>query len=203
MRESYTLQILSGATGKPVDAEMYDRIEANNLLDFDQYWRPAIAGLEASVIANPRPAMMRVEDAHWNWAAKIAGTSGQLAYRHFALECDGRTQGLMQLELTHRSRTDHQHLVYIDFLAVAPWNRKPLVDPPLYKAVGTLLFAQAVGTSFDEGFGGRIGLHSLPGAAEWYRNKSMTSFGLDDHYENLEYFELDERQAEAFMATLN
>lgn len=48
------------------------------------------------------------------------------------------------------------------------------------------------------GFGGRIGLHSLPQAETFYRDW-MTDFGRDPQHQGLRYFEMSESQPQAFL----
>jgi hypothetical protein len=39
--------------------------------------------------------------------------------------------------------------------------------------------------SVELGYGGRIGLHSLPTAERFYENQNMLNLGIDEEYENL------------------
>ena len=55
--------------------------------------------------------------------------------------------------------------------------------------------------SVDEGFHGRVGLHSLPQAEEFYEQKcGMTRIGVDPDYESLSYFELTQERAAEILA---
>ena len=57
----------------------------------------------------------------------------------------------------------------------------------------------AVELSLQEEFRGRIALHSLPQADEFYRVKcGMSPLCKDTKYENLTYFEMTPEQAQAF-----
>jgi len=54
--------------------------------------------------------------------------------------------------------------------------------------------------SIEEEFQGRIGLHSLPQADEWYRNScGMTDLGRDHAIQDLRYFEMTPEQASEFL----
>lgn len=204
MAESYSLKIVDSLTGRLVEAEMFDQIQASNILDYENGWRPLLEGRARLGGLPVASAVARPGDQHWDWASKLQRTEGNLSFRHFALEAESMTQGLMQIELTHRSRVGNQHIVYIDFIAVAPWNRVKFTTTPRFRGIGSVLLKQAVGTSYDEGFHGRVGLHSLASASGWYRDKlNMTSYGVDEHYEELEYFEFDEHQAAEFMQQMN
>ncbi|TGS35833.1 hypothetical protein EN825_34620, partial [Mesorhizobium sp. M8A.F.Ca.ET.182.01.1.1] len=95
---------------------------------------------------------------------------------------------------------EHQRvpLIYVEFLATAPWNRPKLVAEPIYKGAGRVLVGTAVSLSLEEEFGGRIGLHSLPGAEVFYRDAiGMTDLGADSEgvHKGLRYFELSSRDA--------
>ena len=89
-----------------------------------------------------------------------------------------------------------KHLVYVDYVETAPWNRARLHNPPRYRGVGALLMRAAIDKSFFEGYKGRVGLHSLPQSAAWYESKlNMTSLGEDPSKQNLPYFEMSTEQA--------
>jgi hypothetical protein len=67
--------------------------------------------------------------------------------------------------------------------------------------VGSILLGTAINLSHDEGFGGRLGLHSLPQADSFYRDKlGMTELGPDISKQNLRYFEMTPGQANDFAA---
>ncbi len=61
---------------------------------------------------------------------------------------------------------------------------------PRLRGVGSALITAAVALSDDEGFKGRLGLHSLPQADAFYRKIGMTDLGQDTAYQNLRYFEM-------------
>jgi hypothetical protein len=66
--------------------------------------------------------------------------------------------------------------------------------------VGSVLLAAAIQLSIDEEFLGRLGLHSLPQADDWYRKCRMTDLGPDpSEKQNLRYFEMTPEQAQAFL----
>lgn len=79
----------------------------------------------------------------------------------------------------------------IDYLETAPWNLKLSGITPELTGVGTVLLADAVRLSLEEGLGGAIGLHSLPQAEPFYERIRMTRVGVDPDYYDLTYFEFD------------
>ena len=108
----------------------------------------------------------------------------------------------MQVELaTHRCRVNKNlNLAYVDYISIAPWNRPWPGPPPRFRGIGSILLREAVRASVDEGFRGRIGLHALPGAVTWYRDRlKMQAFGADADYQGLDYFEFTEAQAKQFL----
>jgi len=176
-----------------VEADLVDSIESNHLDDFEQLWRL-------------HPGVQREQHRHWDWRGKVAHFSGQLSYQFFVLECGGKTQGMMIVNTMKRCRLPQQankHLVYVEYLEVAPWNRRSVVSNPTYKGVGTVLMAAAIQLSIDEGNHGRIGLHALPQADTFYRDVcGMTDLGPDASYNPqhpLRYFEMTESQSATFM----
>lgn len=156
-----------------------------HLADFETFWRSRLLASQE-------------EDSHWDWAQKNRVLS-PVNYEKYALETevDKITQGLMIIELDfHRSRLKpNASLVYIDYLATAPWNRPSIKDPPGYKGVGTALFTLALERSFSVEYEGRIGLHALPNAEDFYRKLGMQDFGPDPKKSNLRYFEISEDRA--------
>ncbi len=90
-------------------------------------------------------------------------------------------------------------LVYLEYLEVAPWNWPYRSERPRLKGVGIALVAAATQLSVDNGFEGRIGLHSLEQAEGFYRRCRMTDLGPGADYYILRYFEMTATQASAFL----
>ncbi len=183
-----------GATGGLISADLYDSILPKHLDDHEQQWQPLTASQET-------------QHGHWDWRRKMAYYSAQLCYQSFAIECSGTTQGLMIVNTMERGRIRSQankHLVYVEYLEAAPWNRG---SNPTYKGIGTVLIAAAIQLSIEEGNRGRIGLHSLPQADSFYRDRcGMTDLGPDASYDPkfaLRYFEMTESQAASYLKGRN
>ena len=131
-----------------------------------------------------------------------------LAYPSFSIVCNGLTQGMMIVDtVKKRCRFDTQkgqHLVYVEFIETAPWNRAELFAPPRYRGIGSILIRAAIALSDDSEFHGRIGLHSLPQANGFYATTcGMMDLGADPDYQGLHYFEMTPEQARAFVAKGN
>lgn len=183
---------LRDETGALIPAELYHAILPRHIDQHEQHWKPLL-------IARGE------EHSHWDWREKIASFASQLRYQTYALECQSMVQGLMIVNTIKYCRLPphkNKHLVYVEYLEAAPWNRSTPLMATTYKGVGTVLIAAAIQLSIDEGNGGRIGLHSLPQADAFYRDRcQMSDLGPDHSYPHypLRYFEMTETQAANFM----
>jgi hypothetical protein len=190
------------ATGDFVPAEIYQELDQKNFDDFEQLWKPMLEARRAEFPTWAQAAAGDAQDSHWDWVGKAIDARRTMGQESFAIEC-GETQGLMLVDVTHFGRLNPkkpQELVYVDLVATAPWNRAKLISAPRYKGVGRLLIATAISYSQEMGFDGRLGLHSLPQSASWYRDEAgFTDLGLDAAKRML-YFEVTAAQAAAFLA---
>ena len=75
------------------------------------------------------------EDAAWDWPALIAEHHGDAKRRfeNFGLVCRREIQAAMIVGWgTARSRVTRRPLVYVEYVATAPWNRSSVTDPPRF-----------------------------------------------------------------------
>lgn len=213
--------LLNRHTKKFDAAELHCPIADRHIDDYEKHWLPAIDGKLAEIGTDrktllsgaiPPAERTRIADAlraanlqdfHWRWPEKVKARAKDLEWQSFAVLCGGLAQGLMFASLLKRCRDRSQagqHMVYVDLVSTAPWNRNGFTKTPLYKGVGRLMVVTAISLSVKEGFDGRIGLHSLPQSLAWYRDVcKMTDLGPDIHYGNLVYFEMTSAQAKAFI----
>ena len=200
--------LLNKDTAQFEEAHLFRGIDADNLADIEGRWQPLFKLKGQEAIRNGLSLSdINAEDAHWEWGKKSVFALNQpLLHDIYVLECGGRTQGIM---LTTKGGTscfsrhpDHRRadMLYVELLASAPWNRPRLVSKPIYKGVGRVLLATAVSSSIEQEFDGRIGLHSLPGAEDYYKDVlQMTDFGADANHDDLRYFEFSSNQATSFL----
>jgi hypothetical protein len=197
--------LLDVAQGKAADAEIWDGITEQQLADWEGEWMPELFKALQCLRRAGVDRQYWPQSRHWNWRNKAQFLQGSLSNPGFSVMCGGVTQGLMILESAlHRCRIDEQagkHIMYVEYLENAPWNRKELLFNPIrYRGVGSLLIRSAIELSIEEGFKGRIGLHSLPQSESWYaKTCGMTDLGVDKNKEGLRYFEMTAAQAEAFI----
>jgi hypothetical protein len=149
-----------------------------HLDDFETYWKP-------------RLQVSKEEDRYWDWEKKNRIAASSINYEKYAIECEQITQGLMIIEIDwHRSQVDPgKSIVYVEFLATAPWNRPSIQKPPQFRGVGKILLEFARSRSVALGYAGRVALHALPNAEPFYDKQNMMNFGSDPDKEDLIYFE--------------
>jgi len=198
------ITIIDRRTNAMVNSVLHKELDELELIDVEIVWSPErLRGLR-QLRQQGTPTSQLPQHVHWNWAVKALQYSHLLAYRSFGIEADGRMQGLMMVCLTgKRARLDPDKgkpLVYVDFLETAPWNAKEYTASPLYKGVGVRLMQAAARLSGDEGFSGRVGLHSLPQSTPFYTAAcAMEALGPDAAYHHLNYFELTAAKAEELL----
>lgn len=196
--------LVDGATGNAVAAEVWDAITDQQLIHWEDDWMPALRDVVERMKGAGVDRNLWPQSRHWDWRRKAEAFSGSLANPSFCVMCQGMTQGMMILNTLYRARIASQkdrELMYIEYLENAPWNRRHLPgEQRRYIGVGSLLLRAAIELSREEGFKGRLGLHSLPQSNSWYNKCGMTDLGIDAGYHNLRYFEMTPEQADAFIA---
>jgi hypothetical protein len=181
---NFRIRLVQGADLQTVEAQLVNLTE-RHISDYETSWRNVLQEAQQ-------------EDKYWDWAYKQRQSDRQGNYEGYAVEYQSRTQGLMLIETQqYRSLLEPgQRIIYVVALASAPWNRRQIQRPPELKGVGLGLLLFARQRSVEIGYGGRIGLHALPGAEQFYERQNMTRYEADpDEYlvdpeeEELAYFE--------------
>ena len=187
------VQLVDGRTRTECDALLMRDVGADRLQAIEDAWQhcrdKTLFASEAAV--------------EWNWAMKKDAISNG-ALLLCELTCDESPQGAMAVATSPRSSrlTQLSDALYVEYLESAPWNIKKAdrAIVPRYFGVGLVLMAEAVLISRHRGFEGRIGLHSLPDAEPFYRDKCrFTEIGPDDAEKGLVYFECTHDQANALL----
>lgn len=194
---------LRAADGSFVEAVLHERIDAGYALRVDDDWKAYFDEERARAAVDSR-AVVHLEHGHWEWGEKVKESAHLLSCPTLAIECADQTQGLMLLKTDgHFGMLPGEidkPLVYVVYLATAPWNLRALVSQPRFAGVGLVLLHAAVQISLDNDFKGRIGLHSLPQAEEFYERHGFQCLGVDRKKENLKYYELSPQAASEFIA---
>lgn len=181
------IYLTDGTTGEPVEAELIKGISPDSLHLWKSTWAPLLQG--------------RSEDSRWNWERKLQIRGNELTCETFCIKMGSSLEGMMMINNAGYSRLHlGKELVYIEFVATAPWNRKEICDPRKHGGVGEIFVETAIRLSLEYELEGRIGLVSLPGAEGFYRDVvKMTEIGPDPHHQDLIYFEATPNQAQAFL----
>lgn len=145
---------LGAPTRIPVQASLSSTIAKKTLLEVKAW---------ASVLKRHAE-----EDASWDWA-RILREHRSLrrarpnVYDYAILRCQGRSQALMIMEIAnHRNRAD-KPMVYVEYLAIAPWNRHGIQHPREFAGCGSALIEHSVERSVSLGYGGLVGLTPFQG----------------------------------------
>jgi hypothetical protein len=200
--------LLDRNTGKDVEGELFDDVTVKHFVETQGSWRPMVIAARDAMRAAGSSLELIPRHWHWDWNSKEAELD-VLAFSFYGIECRAKLQGLMKLQTAGRSSRlavpGNQPIVYIDYLEVAPWNI-PIVAQATgqkteFGAVGTRLIEAAVRKSFDEGFKGRVALHSLSTSEGFYINVcGMTAVSRDPDKQNLLWCEFTPEQANNFLA---
>ncbi|MBW4667145.1 MAG: GNAT family N-acetyltransferase [Cyanomargarita calcarea GSE-NOS-MK-12-04C] len=182
------IRLNRGTDNVPVEASIVN-LNNKHVEDFENIWMGLLR-------------LYQQDDKFWDLETKLLMISSYHSYEGYAVECNDQTEGVLLLETQlHGSQiTPGKRIVYIYYVATAPWNREAIQRPPKLQGIGTALLLFAISRSLELGYEGRVGLHSLPGYEKFYDNRGMLDLGSDSDYENLVYFEYgvwQQRQQEA------
>lgn len=202
MQRTETVLLRDGNTGQPFIAELVEGVTLPEMQAADRQWMPFLTQAVADALARGVPRYDLPEHKHWEWERKArAMTAGSVA---FAIKANAETQALMIVRTDKTCRLPvqvDQPLVYVDYLATAPWNLTGLTPTPRLTRCGITLINAAIRYSVRLGFAGRIGLHALRGAEGFYRDRlRMRDMGDGPGYEDLCYFEMTEAGAITFLS---
>ena len=198
-------QLVRRATDEVVAVELHDALRRADLELIERSWASDRARIMADLLRADVARRAWPESLHWDWSRK-ASELDLLALRGFGIFCERAWQSAMMTRTVwHRAKLvedRNKPLVYIDFLEAAPWNWRvaPIGQERRLKGVGVVLMREAVSQSIDEGFHGRVGLHALPHAEQFYsRVCGMTRVEEEPGAGPLVYFEFTRAQGRAFL----
>jgi hypothetical protein len=144
------------------------------------------------------------EHSHWNWDKKAKQAEFfSDCQTIFAIKCEGDIQGLMLVDyaaqLAKLPPDKGKRILYVAFIESAPHNQYEV--PGRFKWVGVNLLRIAVQYSISRMCEGRIGLHALPQAEDFYQKKcGLTPVMKDPQHQNLLYFEFTREQSQNFLS---
>ena len=201
------IQLIDSASGEPVEAELFDDITIDHFMETQREWRPIVMEVSRRLYQSNAPTECIPRHFHWDWTSKEYDLR-LLAIRFLGIMCENKLQGLIKLDIAGQfgriASQLRKPLVYVDYLETAPWNIKPLMramDKEIqFSGIGTRLIEAAVRLSMDEGFKGRVALHSLTGAEKFYLDVcGMTAVARDAEKQNLLWCEFTAEQGKRFL----
>ncbi|MBP2085724.1 MULTISPECIES: N-acetyltransferase [Pseudomonas] len=145
---------------------------------------------------------LHMEDAHWRWSAKAIHHIAE-DYDWFFYKAEDAIQAACLIYHPKDSIIDGQGIFYIEYIAVAPWNRPNPLSVARFKGIGSDLIRYASKYATDTlGLRPGFSLHSLPKAAAYYNKIGMTCFP-ERNKESLDYYEMAREAAQVFGAAAN
>lgn len=200
-----TIQLLKSDDGSNVDAELVTGLRAEDLIEIDQQWFPKRQRIHRELHQRGVPPDQWPQNGGWNWKRKSKKLQF-LAIRGFGVRIGDDWQGAALIDVasycSRSSKDPRKPIVYLDYLEVAPanWPEKISGKAPLYLGCGSQMLRQVVFESVDEGYSGRIGLHSLDQSRAFYERHGMSLIEIDAKKENLAYYEFTKEESESFLA---
>lgn len=191
-------------TNAEADAEVFYEVSLEDFMETQSAWRPILRAAARTLRERGEPLP---HYKHWDWTRK-ASALGRLDVTFFGVKCMGHLQGLLKADTgtLNRCRIPEQlghELVYVDYVETAPWNipeyMEALGRQALFSRVGARLLQAAVLLSIESELQGRIGLHSLPDAEDFYRHIGMSPTETDENKEDLLWFEFTPGAAKEFL----
>jgi hypothetical protein len=143
---------------------------------------------------------MRAHDADWPWERKARDVCYPVEVEHVMITQGDDIQGILVTSLPPAPppRSILESVVFIEWVATAPWNRPEATGGRRFKGIGSSFLDHAVDRSRRTGRRGCIGLVSEPDAEAFYMAVELHPRGLDPD-EGLEYFEGDVEWADSWL----
>jgi hypothetical protein len=209
-----TIKILNQAKKRPVDLRLIQSFDCDVGSAINEQWKAMLnkqfakAKMRWFSLPNPSDVTLwdkilgqySIQDYLWDWSRQFKSALATPNCEVWVIQNRATIEAAMIMtvgkELRHSTQS-HKG-VYIDYLAVAPWNRKSIRNPPQFKGLGTVLIGCAVTTSITQGYAGRCGLVALPQAVPWYEMIGMKNYGIIGTAP-LPYLEFDHLAALTFL----
>ena len=133
-----------------------------HLLRADETWREEF---------QRRLSLGMVDEDEPLWRGGFFGGEDESCPEGFVLDAAARVEGLVVFDgfLQPSRKTPGARLLYLRYLAVAPWNRPSASGPGRYPGLDRILLGQAVRESIRLGSPGRVALHVPVSASALYQ----------------------------------
>lgn len=142
---------------------------------------------------------LQPQDNHWNWLNKTKYYSDD-CYDFFYFVAENDIQAMCVTYQPKKSTLyEDKKIFYIEYIAVAPWNRDTLLQKRKYSKIATTLIAAITYyLSNNRGLFPSFSLHSLPQAAGYYEKLGMVNFPKEDK-DSLKFYEIPKEHSLALL----
>lgn len=141
---------------------------------------------------------IQVDDHHWRWFDKALAWRGG-SYHWFFLMADKKPQAACLVYHPKESAFEKKEIYYIDYIAVAPWNRENPMSDRAFLGVGGVLVKEIMNYLLNKKkLGLEFCLLSLPKAEGFYRRIGMVEHEPSNK-DGMKYFEMREAAAKLYM----
>jgi hypothetical protein len=187
------IQLVDRRSGEQCEAELVELTRKLAASEIDGRWWK----LSGKLLGRPADE----GDHHWVWRKLVGEHRNDLAWHFLGCQTtDAEIQGAAGYRIDFCSvLAPGEGSVYVDRIAVAPRNRRWLVETPLYAGVGDGLMLRVVCHSYILGLGGRVSLVSLPSERprRFYERRGFTRVSEDD--DGMVEYELEEEAARRWL----
>lgn len=196
-----TVLLMEESTGEVVNAELDMDIGPHDLEVLESIWGPLRREAARRLAKEHGPESV---PQHWQWDWRRKGPLLRYpTFRCMAIRYEEELHGIVLVDadryVSQIEPDKSKPLMYVEFLEVAPWNISFGGMKRRFTPVGPRLMEAVIRFSQDEGYHGRVGLHSLPQSEQFYERCGMTKLKHDPKKENLRYYEMTRQQAMAFL----
>lgn len=141
---------------------------------------------------------VQLGDSHWDWLKKSFAYKDD-EYKWFFLYAQDKPQAVCLIYHPKESELTGSNIFYIEYIAVAPWNRKNPMHQREFSGLGMLLIQfvtkyAAINLNLTLGFS----LHSLPSAIPFYQHIGMQCIEGKEK-DGLKFFEMPCEVANKYM----
>lgn len=144
---------------------------------------------------------IQLDDSRWDWLSKAYFHKGD-EYEWFFLDIDNRPQAACLIYHPKKSAIDSGEIFYIEYVAVAPWNRNNPMEVKQFTGAGSEIIKCAI-QYVTKSLGLRYGfsLHALPKAEGFYEKIGMTSFEALTK-DTMKYYEMSDENSQKYLRAL-
>jgi hypothetical protein len=144
---------------------------------------------------------VQLDDYEWDWLTKVYFHKGD-EYEWFFLDMENKPQAACLIYHPKKSAIDSGDIFYIEYVAVAPWNRNNPMEIKHFKGAGTEIIKCAIQYA-TKSLGLRYGfsLHALARAEGFYEKIGMTNYQALTK-DTMKYYEMSDENSQKYMGVL-